>query len=101
MKGFAMLEIGKVGWIEKGAPECGPLDAICKPLAISPCTSDVHTVWAGALGNRHDMILGHEAVAEIVEVGSLVKDFKVGDLSLIHISEPTRLSLVSRMPSSA
>ena len=27
MKGFAMLEIGKVGWIEKGAPECGPLDA--------------------------------------------------------------------------
>ena len=25
------------------------------------------------------MILGHEAVGEVVEVGSLVKDFKVGD----------------------
>ena len=88
MKGFAMLEIGKVGWIEKGAPECGPLDAICKPLAISPCTSDVHTVWAGALGNRHDMILGHEAVAEIVEVGSLVKDFKVGDRVIVPAITP-------------
>ena len=28
MKGFAMLEIGKVGWIEKEAPKCGPLDAL-------------------------------------------------------------------------
>ena len=93
MKGFAMLEIGKVGWIEKGAPECGPLDAICKPLAISPCTSDVHTVWAGALGNRHDMILGHEAVAEIVEVGSLVKDFKVGDRVIVPAITPDRGTL--------
>ena len=28
MKGFAMLEIGKTGWIEKERPKCGPLDAI-------------------------------------------------------------------------
>lgn len=88
MKGFAMLEIGKVGWIEKEAPKCGPLDAICKPLAISPCTSDVHTVWSGALGNRHDMILGHEAIGEIVEVGSLVKDFKVGDRVVVPAITP-------------
>ena len=88
MKGFAMLEIGKVGWSEKEAPKCGPLDAICKPLAISPCTSDVHTVWSGALGNRHDMILGHEAIGEIVEVGSLVKDFKVGDRVVVPAITP-------------
>ena len=75
MKGFAMLKIGQTGWIEKEAPVCGPMDAICKPLALAPCTSDVHTVWAGAIGDRKDMILGHEAVGEIVEVGKLVKDF--------------------------
>ena len=46
MKGFAMLRIGEIGWIEKERPACGPLDAIVKPLALSPCTSDVHTVWA-------------------------------------------------------
>ncbi|NLB54719.1 MAG: NAD(P)-dependent alcohol dehydrogenase [Lentisphaerae bacterium] len=79
MKGFAMLRIGEVGWIEKDIPTCGPFDAICRPLAISPCTSDIHTVYEGALGERTDMILGHEAVGEIVEVGNLVKDFKVGD----------------------
>ena len=65
MKGFAMLKIGETGWITKAIPACGPLDAILRPVALSPCTSDIHTVWAGALGERHDMILGHEAVGEI------------------------------------
>ena len=71
MKAFAMLSIGKVGWIDKPMPVCGPLDAIVKPIALAPCTSDVHTVWAGAIGDRHNLTLGHEAVGEIVEVGSL------------------------------
>ena len=57
MRGFAMLGIGKVGWIAKEVPKCGPLDAIVKPLAIAICTSDVHTVYEGAIGDRHDMIL--------------------------------------------
>ena len=49
MKGYAMLKIGQTGWIEKEKPSCGPLDAIVRPIAIAPCTSDVHTVWAGLL----------------------------------------------------
>jgi len=88
MKGFAMLGIGKTGWIEKKNPECGPLDAICRPIAVAPCTSDVHTVWEGAIGDRHDMILGHEAVGEVVEVGKLVKDFKVGDMVMVPAITP-------------
>ena len=59
MKGFAMLSIDKVGWIEKDRPACGPMDAIVRPIALSPCTSDIHTVWEGAIGDRKDMILGH------------------------------------------
>ena len=74
MKGYAMLKIGESGWIEKPKPEFGPLDAICKPLAVAICTSDVHTLWEGAIGERHNMILGHECCAEVVEVGSLVRD---------------------------
>ncbi len=88
MKGFAMLGIGKVGWIEKDAPKCGPLDAIVRPIAVSPCTSDVHTVWEGAIGERTDMILGHEAVGEVVEVGNLVKDIKVGDKVIVPAITP-------------
>lgn len=88
MKGFAMLGIGKTGWIEKDVPACGPLDAIVKPIAVSPCTSDIHTVWEGAIGERTDMILGHEAVGEIVEVGGLVKDLKVGDRVIVPAITP-------------
>jgi isopropanol dehydrogenase (NADP+) len=93
MKGFAMLGIGKVGWIEKEVPKCGPMDAIVKPLAIAICTSDVHTVYEGAIGDRHDMILGHEGCGEIVAVGSEVKDFKPGDRVLVPAITPDWNSL--------
>ncbi|MCL2232230.1 MAG: NAD(P)-dependent alcohol dehydrogenase [Treponema sp.] len=93
MKGFAMLGIGKIGWIEKERPVCGPLDAICKPLTMGTCTSDVHTVWEGAIGDRRDLILGHEAIGEVVEVGSLVKDFKPGDKVIIPAITPDWNSL--------
>ena len=81
MRGFAMLKIGETGWVTKEIPACGLSDAICRPLAQAPCTSDVHTVWAGAIGERHNMILGHEAVGEVVEV-------KVGDRVLVSAITP-------------
>ena len=93
MKGYAMLSIGKTGWIEKDAPKCGPLDALVRPIAVAPCSSDVHTVWAGAIGDRHDMILGHEAVGEVVEVGALVREFKPGDRVIVPAITPDWNSL--------
>ena len=93
MKGFAMLSLNQIGWIEKEKPQCGPLDALLRPIAVSPCTSDVHTVWEGALGDRHDMILGHEAVGEVTEVGALVRDFKPGDKVIVPAITPDWNSL--------
>jgi len=93
MKGYAMIKIGKSGWIEKDIPKCGPMDAICRPLAVSICTSDVHTLWEGAIGDRHNMILGHECCAEVTEVGSLVRDFKPGDRVLVPAITPDWNSL--------
>jgi isopropanol dehydrogenase (NADP+) len=88
MKGFAMKKIGEVGWVEKERPACGPMDAICRPLALAPCTSDVHTVWEGAIGDRHDMILGHEALGIVDEVGDMVRDFKPGDRVIVPAITP-------------
>ena len=68
IKGLAMLGIGKIGWIEKEAPKCGPLDALVRPIVVAPCSSDIHTVWEGAIGERTDMILGHETIGEIRKV---------------------------------
>lgn len=93
MKALAMLGIGKTGWIEKDVPVCGPMDAICRPIALAPCTSDIHTVWEGAIGDRKDMVLGHEAVGEVVEVGELVKDFKPGDRVIVPAITPDWNSL--------
>jgi threonine dehydrogenase-like Zn-dependent dehydrogenase len=97
MKGFAMLKLNEVGWIEKEKPVAGPMDAIVRPLAVSPCTSDVHTVWEGAIGERFNIILGHEAVGEVVEVGNLVKDFKRGDKVIIPAITPDWGTVASQM----
>lgn len=88
IKGLAMLGIGKIGWIEKEAPECGPLDALVRPLVVAPCSSDIHTVWEGAIGERSDMFLGHEAIGEVMQVGELVKDFKKGDKVIVPAITP-------------
>ncbi|MDY5159941.1 NAD(P)-dependent alcohol dehydrogenase [Actinotignum urinale] len=93
MKAYAMLKIGESGWIEKERPVCGPMDAIVRPLAVAICTSDVHTLWEGAIGDRHNMILGHEGCGEVVEVGELVRDFKPGDRVLVPAITPDWNSL--------
>lgn len=87
-KGFAMKKLNETGWVEKEVPECGPLDAIVRPTCVSPCTSDIHTVWEGAIGDRKDMVLGHEAVGIVEEVGSLVKNIKVGDKVIVPAITP-------------
>lgn len=97
MKGYAMMGIGKTQWIEKEKPTCGYRDAIIRPLAVAICISDVHTVWGGAIGDRKNLILGHEAVGEVVEVGSLVRDFKIGDKVLIPSVTPNWSSIEAQM----
>jgi threonine dehydrogenase-like Zn-dependent dehydrogenase len=93
MRAFAMHHIGSAGWMEKPVPVAGPRDAVLKPLTAAPCTTDIHTVWDGALGERHDMVLGHECCAEVVEVGSMVKDFAVGDVVVVPAVTPDWSSL--------
>jgi threonine dehydrogenase-like Zn-dependent dehydrogenase len=88
MKGFAMIKPDVVGFVEKEDPKAGHRDAIVKPLAVAPCTSDIHTVYENALGPRENLILGHEACGEVVEVGDEVKDFKPGDRVLIPAITP-------------
>lgn len=87
MKGYGMIGIDKLGWIEKERPIAGPLDAILRPICIAPCTSDVH-VSHGGNGEKTNLILGHEAIGEIVEVGSLVSHFQPGDVVVVPAGTP-------------
>jgi threonine dehydrogenase-like Zn-dependent dehydrogenase len=87
MKAFAMTELGRVGFVDKPVPRPGPNDAIVKTTNALICTSDSHTVH-GAIGPRHNLTLGHEAVGIVHEVGSEVKLFKRGDRVLIGAITP-------------
>lgn len=72
------------------APVCGSLDAICEPVALAACTSDPHQVHGGI---REGMILGHEAVGRIIEVGEYVREYKVGDIVALPCTTPDWLGL--------
>ena len=87
MKGYGMLSVGNPGWLEKDRPVAGPLDAILRPRLVAPCSSDTHTMHGG-VGPLENLILGHEAIGEVVEVGSMVKDFKPGDIVAVPCVTP-------------
>lgn len=87
MKTFVMKGIGKIGFCEKPIPSAGPRDAIVKTTHALVCTSDIHTV-GGAIGDRMDLTLGHEAVGVIHKLGSAVEGYKVGDRVAVNAITP-------------
>jgi len=89
MKGFGVFEKGKVGWMEKPDYICGPDDVLCRPIALAPCSSDVHSAMEMEGDYLKGRILGHESIGQIIEVGANVKDFKVGDKVVIPCTTPT------------
>jgi uncharacterized zinc-type alcohol dehydrogenase-like protein len=59
----------------------GPKDVQIEILFCGVCHSDIHQVrneWNGA---RYPMVPGHEIVGRVVQVGSEVKKFNIGDLA--------------------
>jgi threonine dehydrogenase-like Zn-dependent dehydrogenase len=82
-----MHSVNDVGWIEKDRPTCGPLDAIIRPSIVAPCSSDTHASHGGS-GPKTELILGHEAVGIVAEVGTSVTKFKVGDYVAVPCVTP-------------
>lgn len=87
MKAFVMKGIGEVGFMQKPIPEPGPNDAIVRTTRALICTSDVHTL-RGAIGDRKDLTLGHEAVGIVHRLGSEVRGFKLGDRVAVSAITP-------------
>ncbi len=88
MQAFVMKSIGKVSFMDKPAPkDPGPNGAIIKTTRALVCTSDTHTL-AGAIGDREDLTLGHEAVGIVYKVGSEVVSVKEGDRVAVNAITP-------------
>lgn len=59
-----------------------PTDVILKVSSTAICGSDLH-IYNGMFPQVKDLILGHEFMGDVVEVGSLVKKFKIGDRVIV------------------
>ena len=87
MQAFVMKGIDQIGFMEKPVPDPGPMDAIIKTTKALVCTSDTHTV-GGAIGDRQDMTLGHEAVGIVYKLGREVKGVREGDRVAVNAITP-------------
>lgn len=70
-------------WMEEVQhPECGPNDVLIKLKKTAICGTDVHIYKWDEWAQRTipvPMTIGHEFMGEVVELGSAVTGFKVGD----------------------
>lgn len=88
MKAFVMKKIGEVGFLEKPIPEDPePSAAIVKTTRALVCTSDTHTV-AGAIGDRENLTIGHEAVGVVHKLGKEVRGYREGDRVAVNAITP-------------
>mgnify|MGYP004723173915 CR=1 FL=1 len=70
----------KIEMVEKPIPEIqSDKDAVIKVKVSSICTSDLHIINGSVPFAKNGVVLGHEFVGEVFEVGNGVKNFKKGD----------------------
>lgn len=62
-----------------------PRDAIVKVMRASICSSDLHIRNGGVPRAKEGVVLGHEFAGEIVETGSAVRKFAVGDRVAVNV----------------
>lgn len=103
MRELNFLAAGKLGWVERDEPVLqGDDDAIVRPFVAARCDGDVVPIHnrvsrplqlgikvglidpavghiAGPVPYRAPFAIGHECVAEVVQVGSRVSGVEVGD----------------------
>ncbi len=84
MKGYVFHGAGQSAWEEVPDPAVkDPTDAIVRVGAVTICGTDLHILKGDVPEVRPGTVLGHEAVGEIVEVGSDVHTVRPGDRVLV------------------
>lgn len=82
MKAAVMTEVGKIEMQERPVPAPKEDEVLVKVEYVGICGSDIHYYEHGRIGNfvvEKPIILGHECAGTITEVGSAVKNLKIGD----------------------
>ncbi len=88
MKSYVLKSPGVTGWFNSPEPVLTDYGAILRPIAVTPCSSDVHLVFGGGSPKSPNLILGHECIAEIITVGKNVVDFVSKDIVAVPSITP-------------
>ena len=84
MKALVYHGPGNKAWEEVPNPTIlHPTDVIVKIDATTICGTDLHILKGDVPAVKPGTILGHEGVGKVVEVGSAVSNFDVGDRVVI------------------
>jgi alcohol dehydrogenase len=84
MKALVYKGSGEIAWEECPRPQLRePTDVVVKITKTTLCGTDLAILKGGVPTAKPGRIIGHEATARIVEVGSAVFDFKVGDRVIV------------------
>ncbi len=80
MRQLTFIEAGKLEWQEVAAPRLeGDGEALVRMVSVATCDLD-KLIVRGLVPTDGPFPVGHEGVAEVVDVGDAVKAFKPGDL---------------------
>jgi len=75
---------GKKSWDEVPDPQLSqPTDAVIQVDATTICGTDLHILKGDMPAVAEGRILGHEGVGTVLQLGSAVRNFKVGDRVII------------------
>lgn len=86
MKTLICDKDGKLSVIEIPKPSFTSKMALVKTISCGMCGTDGHLIerkFKGVTESMYPVMLGHEGVGEVVEVGSEVTSYKVGDIVLL------------------
>lgn len=85
MKSYVVYADHTCGFEEMPMPKYGDYDALVKIESVGVCngtdTKIIHGVFKGI--DTYPVVLGHEGVGRVVEIGSKVTNFEIGDLVLM------------------
>ena len=80
MRAMVLEEPGQpLKWLEVPVPKPQPEQVLIRVHTCGVCRTDLHVVDGELPHPKLPLILGHEIVGTVVEIGSAVKQFKVGD----------------------
>lgn len=93
MKTLTVTKKGSLEVVDVQMPKYSPEQALVKTIACGICNGTdaklIHKNFKGYDEKRYPLMLGHEAVGRIIEVGANVKSLKKGDIVLLPFNDPT------------